>query len=155
MSARAVQLCDAIVAKLNADPEEGETEFSQSFEARRLYSPFLEADEVKTLQVYVLANAKKAERTGRSGFTWTFRPVVVVQQEIQGETEEQRQAHVDALQQLVEEIEERLGNANFATEAGTFSFITFDEEQDRDVYMLELLRDANRFGAAITLEYLH
>ena len=150
----AVTLANAIVNRLNS------VTFSQRFTATRRIVPFMKPDDaaLRSVQVYVLANVRKAERRTRHDFARTYKPIVVVQKRLTAGADEAIETdEVDDLQTLVEEIEEALEDedyiANQLPPALQLSFVGFDEEQDRDAYGLEAMKDHRVFATAITLEY--
>ena len=150
----AVTLANAIVNRLNS------VTFSQRFTATRRIVPFMKPDDaaLHSVQVYVLANTRKAERRTRHDFARMYKPIVVVQKRLTAGADEAIETdEVDDLQTLVEEIEEALEDedyiANQLPPALQLSFVGFDEEQDRDAYGLEAMKDHRVFATAITLEY--
>lgn len=147
MSSKSVELADAIVASLNDE----DNEFVLTFDAKRRAAPFTinEIEELKTLQVSVFTGSVKAERTIRAGFAKTYRPVVALQQKLGGETDEVNLAIADKITELSEQIVEHLGELDLAE----LSFAAFDEEQDREQYNAEALRDLGVYAVAIGLEY--
>jgi hypothetical protein len=148
MASESVALSEDIVAKINE-----KTDYILSFEAIRRAVPFNNIEEIAQLKVVVFDGPRAAERTGRAGSTFaltrTYKPSVAVLKKRQTGGEESRLAETDQLQQLVEEIEDQLEDEDFASKV----FIGFDEEQDRDPYNFDLLREQGAFVTQIVLQY--
>lgn len=147
MSSKSVELADAIVAALN-DPTNG---FVLTFEARRRAAPFhvSEIEQLSTLNVSVFTGSVKSERSTRASFAKTYKPFVAVQQKLGGASDEDNLAIADKITELSEQIVELLEQEDLAG----LSFVATDDEQDREQYSSEALRDLNVYTVAIGFEY--
>lgn len=142
-----VDLANAIVELLN----DADNEFSLPFTAARRSAPFTvnELEQLHSVVVAVFTGAKKSERATREHFSRTYRPVVAVTQYLDATDQNTEQSQADALEQLVEEIEDVLEDQDLAD----LSFVSFDEEGDRAPFSDEALQNLRVFVTAITLEY--
>lgn len=140
----ATALAQAIVDWLN-DPARN---FSITFRAERRAIPIERAEELATVKVSVFAGTTKAERISRAEFQKTFRPVVAIQKRVMAASESQRLEEYDNLIALVDEIQNALIN-----DYTGYSFVGFDNEQERDSYAVQALREHGCFATAIVLEY--
>lgn len=123
--------------------------FSTPFVAKRRIAPFNTPEDVNDLQVYVLMGTTQAELTSRDRFLRTLKPWVVVQKKITPDNDVAQLAEVDALLGLVEEIEECLEQ----NMPDGFSLQAFNEEQDREVYNIDEMRNAGVFTSILVLTY--
>ncbi len=147
MSARS--LADAIVVFLNQDFRD----YSRQFVAERRAVPFTKPEQLGTVKVSVFAGTKKAKRASRDRrhpFQHTYKPVIVVQKKLIAGDDPSQLAELDELTDFADELELSLQTAEFEGVA----LENFDEEQDKDTYGLEALRDHGCFATAITLQYI-
>jgi hypothetical protein len=143
------ELAQALVDFLN-----GET-FSIDFTAARRAVPFWTLDELgNELRVSVFTGTKRTERITRGSFQKTYKPIVAVQKKLPAGDESELQTESDALQELVDEIEESLEVADFQVGDNKYTFQSFNEEQEEDSYGIEALRSFGVFAVPIVLEYV-
>lgn len=147
MSAKSIELADAIVALLN---NEG-NEFALAFKAERAFGPLTEAEleECNEVRVMVFPGARRSERATRGSFAKTYQPVIGVQRPLKETTPEANQELAAKLTELVEQIEDVISDEDLAG----LSFDTLDGEQYAELYNAETLRDLSFFAAAIAPEY--
>lgn len=151
MSARAQQLCDAIVEALGKPSEP----YVMAFEAERRVVPLFTKDiqERKTVAVSVFMGSYSAERVGRSGKSaWrkTYKPIIGVQRYLDGGTNEANEAIAATLIELVEQILHTIEQSD----TGDFSLIRVNDETEKELYSADIMRSANIFATAITLEFI-
>jgi hypothetical protein len=141
---KSVELANAIVERINTG------HYQKQFKARRLAVPIVEAEKLTDLLVAVFTGTLTTTQITRDTFERTYKPIVTVQKRLQpGSDAAQEVAQADELQNLVEEIEERLAGSDLAR----LSFLGFEEGDERDTYGLEPMRDHKVFAASITLHY--
>lgn len=148
MSAVLVDLCDAIVDALN-NPT---TPFVFSFQAKRRIAQFTEAElyKLRDLDVSVYPGETKIEQLTRGGGRQkTYHPAIAILRRLDGLDTESRQAHVDQLLELVEQIEREL-NQDFEG----LSLVGVDSESERAPFNYEAMQSISFFSVAITLDFI-
>ncbi len=147
MSSKNVELANAIVAKLN----DGTTEFEFAFAAVKREAPYSTKDiqDLAEVVVSVFTGTLRAVRTGRKHWEKTYKPAVVIQRYLNGETAEANEAIVARLHTLAEQIEDLLEDEDLAD----LSIVGLNEDQDRPPYNVEMLMDNNVFNVAVVPEY--
>src|SRR5574337_1092062 len=117
MSVTAIDLANAVVARLNVRPSVPRadaplfTGFTTEFLAERRTAPFsdVELDEMNDLRVVVFYGPTKSIRRGRTGsrdeFQKSYKSIIAVQKKLAGEDADAKQADADTLMKLVQDIE--------------------------------------------------
>lgn len=142
------ELADAIAALLNETPEEGD-EYTLAFEASRRAMPYVDARDLKSVRVSVLAGTKSSERRTRTGFGHTYKPIIALSGIVTGADEPARLESLSRFIALTEEIEEVF--EEFEGQLAGLTFIGFDES-DAEPFNDENMR-VGVFTTNITLEF--
>lgn len=155
MSAKSVELADAIAALLNDQEVVAEAlgnGFSLSFEAKRRAAAFAveELEELRDVQVSVFTGATRRERLTRGSWKHTYRPIIAIQKYMPGRDEPSELAQIDSLELLFEEICTVFEND---ADLAELSFVSFDGEDERDPYNYDALGQLKVFSTIIELEY--
>ena len=131
-------IAEAVKDELNA------AEFSQAFEAERMYQPLFELPEMKTLHVTVVPRSLEMQASGRSMVQHDYGIDVAVQKKFQKD----EPAELDPLMTLVEEIIDffrlrRLHDQNAVCVRAT----------NEPVYSQEHMEQFRQFTSVVTLTF--
>lgn len=149
MSAKSIELADAIAAHLN------DNDFEFQFEARRRHAPLSseELEKLKGVLILVFAGPVALERVTRGRFKRTYKPIIAIHRRLNGASLEANEVLADKLVELTEQIAESLEDTDMEAGGEPLILNSFSDEQDNDLYSAEAMQTANIFIHATRLEY--
>lgn len=142
MSARIIDICDAIVSVMDSY-----LDWSIPISPERAYAPKWKPSELASVQVVIAPTTRDRAYQARGADRLTYSIDVGVFKHIQGD-QDARDAEVDALIALVDEIEDFWMRRFLTVESKRVTTVNASTDP---VYDAELLRDAGVFGSVLTI----